>query len=280
MGTKTRFTLVFLVALCLLVPPLRCNAASVSELYQLYGKEFEVDVPDDVVHTISAYNGAKKYVSMYNYVVNSEFDDKALQDELKQLHARLDDLSYQLRNSYAASISHILDLEEEYSTCIKRIQDIESSYVSYDLNDSDSAPVNVPSYSEYSEAMRTKNNILALTEIGEIGNLKVPAQSSARLIDDSDDMCNYKVIDGTGVLSLFNGVVKDVVVDDDFGLTVIVDNNNGVLTYFCNLEIVDVQPGETVYQNQRLGYVYGTRLILRLQLGDDFVNISKLLEEV
>ena len=278
-GSKAGKGLIVLVALALLVQPIQCRAASALELYQLYGKDYVVEIPEDITRTISTYNGAKRYVSMYSCVVASEYDTQELTAELNQCRNRIQDISSYLIDGYSRSQSELAMLESEYAELYNRIEAIESTLISYDVEVTSISSGDVPTYSEYSEAMRKKNDLQASLQIGNIQELEVPAQSSARLLSNSDDMCSYRVVDGTGVLSVFNGVVEDVIVSDDYGLTVIVDNNNGIHTYFCNLEYADVVPGETVYQNQRVGYVYGTKLILRMQLGDEFVDISKLFKE-
>lgn len=279
MGEKAYKWLMLFVALVLLAQPCAVHAASVSELYTLYGKTFEVDIPEDILHTISTYNNAKRYVSMFNYVVNSEYDTESIRNEIAALDAELATLESKLMSGINSNIVDLQLLEDTYVSMLKRRTNLEQSLISYTVDDSEFDPGSVPTYSEYSEAMRTKNAVMADLEIGNIDDLMVPAQSQAKLMEVRDTECVYKVIEGTGVLSLFNGTVEDVIVDDEYGLSVIVDNKNGVKTYFCNLEIADVTPGETVYQNQRLGYVYGSKLILRLELDEDFVDISKLLVE-
>lgn len=276
-GKKAGKWLSLLAALAVLLFPINSKAADVSELYHTYGKDYEVEIPEDTLNTITAYDSAKKYVSMYNAVVSSEYDTTMLSSELEQLEEERARIADKLLAGYTMDMSALLELEDRYVYVINRIDDIESSLVSYNVEVSSIDAGAVPSYSEYSDAMREKNDILAKQEIGNIENLQVPVQSSARLLEHSDDMSTYKVIDGTGVLSLFNGVVDDVFISDEYGLTVVVNNQNGVKTHFCNMEFADVVIGETVYQNQRLGYVYGTKLLLRMQLGDDFVDVSKLL---
>ena len=279
MGTKTRSKVSLFVALLVALSPMRCEAASVSELYQFYGKDFVIDVPEEITSTISAYDGAKKYVSMYNYVVNSEYDQKELDAEYESLLAEKDSLENTLLSGLRLKQTVLYELEDRYAYVIQRISDIEQSKVTFETDDVGGLPVNVPTYSEYTAAKRERDAIHSTLEIGSMEDLMVPAQSSAKLLKHDESSAEYRVVDGTGVLSTFNGVVEDILVDKDYGLTIVVNNGNGAYTYFCNLEIVDVQIGDTVYQNQRLGYVYGSKLILRLQLDDEFMDVSELFGE-
>lgn len=280
MGKKTRNNISLLAALAVLWTPLVCRAADVSELYQLYDEEYKVDIPEEILTTINTYDYAKKYVSMYNSVVSSEYDTSILEQELSNLLEEKDELTNALRSGYTRDLQESLALEDRYAEVLARIDNVQAAMQSFAVDVTTIDAGSVPSYSEYTTAMREKNAIMAEQEIGQLSDIEVPAQSGAKLLSHNSEFSSYRVVDGTGVLSVFNGVVDDVYISDDYGLVVVVDNKNGVKTHFCNLELADVVIGETVYQNQRLGYVYGTKLLLRMQLGDTFVDISKLFTEV
>lgn len=270
-------TTVFLVA-CLF-PAEIVQASDVSELYSLYNEECTSTLPEEITSTVTSYNNAKKYVSMYTYVINSEYDTSTLVNELTSINEELVDIEYKLIGGYSVCEADMLVLESRYSDLLERKDDIEKSLKSYSV-DITSLDVNtVPTYSEYKDAVKKKNDYVSKREIGDLENLKIPVQSEALLVYNSDDYTTYRVIDNTGVLSMFNGVVEKVYVDDFYGLTVIVDNYNGVKSYFCNLEYTDVAAGDTVYQNQRIGYVLGSKAVFRLSLAETFVDCSILFEE-
>lgn len=269
----------FLAACALLLIPIRAEAADVADLYAVYDMEYEVSIPEEIVTTISNYNNAKKYVYMYNYVANSEYDTKVLEQQIAIVDEELREIEQQLLNGYSLSQSTLFDLEDTYVALTERKYRLESSLISYDVSDASVSVDSVPTYSEYMDALRTKNDLLAMNDIGNITDLVVPVQSKARLLEHTNDSSEYRVIDNTGILSPFNGVVEDTIVDDEWGLTLIINNYNGVKTYLCNLESIEVMPGSTVYQNQRVGFVLGTRAVFRMSLDDEFVDISKIFVE-
>lgn len=278
MGKKAAKAIV-IALLCAASIQLPVHAATASDLYEVYGKEFTVDLPEDVVAKIRAYESAKKYVSMYNYVANSEFDVKAIEDEIRVTTRERDSVSNELLAGYDKSTAELFELESRYTELSNKLDRLQKSLESFDV---DVTPVNigdVPTYSEYVEALRERNDILGSTEIGDLEELQVPVQSLATCKSLDDTSATYRCVEGTGVVSLFNGTVEKVYVDDTYGLCVCIDNHNGIKTYFCNLELVDVMEGETVYQYQRIGYVYGSTITLQLQLDEEYVDITKILAE-
>lgn len=277
MGAKARAKVIVFAALLFLVP-MHVKAESVSELYDLYGIEYEVDIPTETLETIRAYNYAKRYVSMYNYVTGSEFDKTAIEAEIADLQETVTRLHNTLLSGYNMSDGLLAAYEDEYSQCVKRMEDLQSSMVSYQLEDSPLDINNVPTYSEYVSAVREKNDILADADIGTLQNLRVPVQSSARLVSSDENVFTYRVVDDTGVLSLFSGEVTDVVVEDS-SINITVDSGNGVIITYGNLAIAEVVPGDRVLQNQRLGYVHGNRFVMSLNLGETRVDLNTLFAE-
>ena len=275
MGKRTG---VYALVLCVLLTPLNVSASTASELYETYNMECDTTLPVEITDTIKSYNSAKKYATQYTYVVKSEFDTSALQLEHSQIENLLKELENELLSGYSKDIADIYAIEDEYLYLQQRLLDIESTLQSYTVEAAELNVGDVPSYSEYKEALQNKNEIIAKREIGNL-NIKVPVQSLAKCITHSDEASSYKVIDSTGVLSTFNGEVKDVILEEDNSYTVTIDNFNGIETTVANLESVDVIPGDTVYQNQRIGYVLGSKVVFKLCLNGVFVDISQIFVE-
>lgn len=275
MGKRTG---VYALVLCVLLTPLNVSASTASELYETYNMECNTTLPVEITDTIKSYNSAKKYATQYTYVVKSEFDTSALQLEHSQIENLLKELENELLSGYSKDIADIYAIEDEYLYLQQRLLDIESTLQSYTVEATELNVGDVPSYSEYKEALQNKNEIIAKREIGNL-NIKVPVQSLAKCISNSDEESSYKVVDSTGVLSPFNGEVKDVILEEDNSYTVTIDNFNGIETTVANLESVDVIPGDTVYQNQRIGYVLGSKVIFKLCLNGVFVDISQIFVE-
>lgn len=280
MGKKyCRAALAVLLLLLLLLPAEVVHASDVEELYDVYDKEFTSSMPEDIVDKIKSYEDAKRYVSMYTYVINSEYDTSVLTEELNSINSRLVELEIDLMSGYDKELSAILSIEEEYKVLTERKLDIESTLQSFPITINSIDVKSVPSYADYKDAVKQKNDFISKREIGNLTEMQVPVQSAAVLADNSADYTSYKVLDNTGILSPLNGTVEKVYVDDVFGLSIVVDNYNGVKTYMCNLEYADVTEGDTVYQNQRVGYCLGSKAVFRLSISDDFVDISKLFKE-
>lgn len=264
---------------CFMLLSTHVKAASAEEVYEVYDMEYSVDIPKEVTETIRAYDNAKKYVSMYTYVVNSEYDIESLTLKQTQIETELRIIESKLLSGYDTPQVELYSLEDEYHSLKTQLENIRSSLHTYSIEMESVTANSVPTYTEYKEAVQTKNDIVARMQIGEVEQLKVPVQSVAKLIKHDTKSTIYKVIEGTGVLSPFNGVVDKVYVDKDYGLCVVFDNYNGIKTYVCNLETVDITEGDTVYQNQRIGYALGSTVLFKMSLSDTFVDISKIFVE-
>ena len=269
---------VAVVLLCLVFST-RAYAADVTELYEKYDMEYTAEVPEEVLETIQKYDNAKRYVSMYSYVINSEYDIESLVNKQLELEKYLLQLESELEAGYNKPLSDIYSLEDEYYTTKHQLDNISKSLQTYVIETESIETKDVPSYSKYKEALQSKNDIVSKRNIGSLDDLKVPVQSESILVDSSNDCSVYKVINNTGALSPFNGVVESIIVDEEYGLCCILNHHNGVQSFLCHLESVDVEEGDTVYQNQRIGYVQGNQFIFRLKLKDVFVDASKIFTE-
>lgn len=274
--TGTRIIAPLILSLCVALP---VHASTVDELYDYYGKEYIVEIPNDVSETIKQYNAAKKYVSMYHYVINSEYDVSILETEKATLEKELEVVRTGLHAGYNKTIGEIYALENRYLEIKGRLSNISDAMNSYEVPTASLSVNNVPSYSDYKVAMKRKNELLSQAEIGVVPSRGYPLQSQCHLEEHSKAFTRYATINNTGVTAMFNGVVKEIKNDADYGLTLIIDHYNGVLSYYCNLEEVTVKVGETLYQGQQVGYIIDSTAIFRLSLSGEFVDVSTLFVE-
>ena len=278
MGSKAIKSLIAILLLITLIPTLDVRAASVKDLYNFYDIDYDTEVPSQLSETIKGYDSAKKYVEMYHHVVTSEFDTTCIDIELQNIDIRLSEIENELLGGYYLTLNDIYLLEDEYYSLLERKDDLIKSLETYTVDVDSVNTSNVPSYEDYKNAVRDKNDFTAKLEIGVVDNLTVPLQSEAILIESTDLSSTYKTVTGTGVLSLFNGVVESVE-DSDNGLSIVINHYNGVKSYYDYLEETSLVEGATVYQNQNIGYILGNKLNLRLSLNGEFVNVSELFKE-
>ena len=267
------------IALLLCMLPVSVQASTADDLYKVYNKGYVTEVPETVVQTISKYDSAKRYASMYTYVINSEYDDTELLSKEAAMEEELKQLEIELLDGYSKPLAELYELEDRYYSIKEDLANLKSSRVSYVVDTESVKADEIPTYSEYKEAIRIRDDCLAKNNIGSLDNLSVPLQAQAYLVDSNEDKSVYKTIDGTGVLSIFNGVVDKIYETREDGICCVIDNYNGIKTYLCSLETVDVSEGDTVYQNQRIGYLKGTTAIFKLSLYGKFVDISKIFTE-
>ena len=253
---------------------LECKASSAIDLYKFYKKELIVEIPEEVTNKIKSYDNAKRYAQMYTYVVNSEYDKAAIELRLETINREISKISTQLISGYNISQHVLYQLESEYMSLVEQRDNILKSMETYDVNVESVAIEEVPKYSEYKEALQIRNDILSKCEIGTVSNLGIPVQSAAIHVGFDEQYAIYKVIDNTGVLSMFNGIVESI--DDG---VVKINNHNNIVTYIKNLSSIDVKVGDTVYQHQRIGYSDGMFIKFALELDGEFQDLSLLLNE-
>ncbi len=86
-----------------------------------------------------------------------------------------------------------------------------------------------------------------------------PLTGSASFKDGSGEEpeCVFSVSEGTTVIATASGIVEDVVDDDVYGHTVIIDHNNGYKTYYKNNSESMVKRGDSVSPGTTL-FIIGT----------------------
>lgn len=275
MGIKQFRQIIAYTCLTLLTTPLQVNAASVDELYSLYGIKYNATLDGTVSETIKGYNNAKRYVEMYHHVSTAEFDTSVIDAELKHIDSRLKEIKEELFAGFYLTLDDIYLLEDEYNSLVDRKEELcqvdTDVTLDYQVPNLDT----VPAYADYKEALKIRNEFEAQKEIGLLEGLEYPLQASSIMYDVNTLFTTFKTIDNTGVLCLFNGRVEKVE-DTRDGLQITIDHYNGVRSIYNYLEETSLRTGDTVYQNQSIGYLLGNKLTLQLQLNGEFVDVSKL----
>lgn len=272
MGSKTCKAVI--AALSVLMSCTPCYAETASDLYAFYGVDYAIDYPEDVLKTISDYNSAKRYVQMFRYVSESEYDHSIIDNRIEELELQLDKAQKTLMSGYNLSLSEIYAAEDMYKTVTQKLDDACASKECEEIEYQTPSLNSVPSYTEYVEALNTKALIKSREDIGNITGLKYPVSSAALVDSVSDNALTLSVLEGSTVTSLFDGVIAQVTDD-----SITVYHYNGIYTYYGGVITAYVEKGDTVSQGQSLGSC-GPRLTLKLKLDRDLVNISELFKEV
>ena len=272
MGTQKCKTAVTLLVVLLSLPTI-CYADTAVDVYEVYGVDYEITYPDSVVDTINSYNYAKRYIAMYRYVAESEYDKSILEKRIDTLESKLKDIESKLSNGYNLSLDEIYALEDEYVTTSKNLSDAKSALVEGEVECDTPDASNTPTYEEYMEAMQEKSRIKTEAEVGSVKNLTYPVTSASLVSDKTDNSLLLDVAFGTTVTALFNGTVAAV---DDSSITL--NHHNGIYTYYGNLSSSIVSVGDTVYQGQSIGLSTDT-LQLKIKVGGELKDVSKLFKE-
>lgn len=258
------------VALICCLLPTNVSAGTAADLYELYGKEFQVKYPESVTQTISKYQEAKKYAAMYQYVITSEYDDGILQKRAEELKKTITSAETTLLNGYSMDIEDIYETEESYKSSLSLLEDTELAMQRADVQYNVPTVKDVPTYTEYCNARTLKSCYDTYSNIGSIKDITYPVDSACLVEYEDATKLKLATIKESVVVSLFNGVVVDVHETD---LTI--SHRNGVYTFYGGLKDIAVEVGEEVKQGQPIGYSSG-HLTLKLKIDDEIVDIAKL----
>lgn len=269
MGVKKCKTALVLILLSLL-SPVTVYADSASDLYKIYDIDYSTVYPKGVIKTIEDYNNAQKFLKSFRYVVTSEYDYSIIDNRIKKLTAEKESITELLLSGYSLSWEEIYELEDRYVTVSKQLEDaklsLSSNSIEYDKPDTNT----VPTTEEYEKALADKAAIDTKTNVGTLSNLEPPLESACLLDSSSDVSTTYQTVKGSVVTAIFNGEVCEV--GEDY---IILNNYNGIKTYYRNLKSVNVSVGDTVYQNQAIA-TSNSYVTLQLSLDGNFVNLTKL----
>ena len=275
MGTKTKeITALVLVSIIALVStPIKLEASTVSDLYSYYDVDYSNAYPNNIITTMRNYQNALRYVKKYRGVIESTFDKRLYQDEIKKLSKDLEHVSKLLLDSYDRSLSEIYSLEEQYVALQDRIDNLNKSMSVYSVSTNAIEKEDVPTYSDYCEAVTAKANIDKSDIVGDLDKLEVPIKSSKLLDKHSKTSTTYMTTKDAVITNLFSGYVKDI--GEDY---VVISNDYKIDVYYRNMSSICVDKGDLVSRDDALGTSY-TYVTFQLSLDNNFVDISKLFEK-
>ena len=115
---------------------------------------------------------------------------------------------------------------------------------------------------ENEEAVETISHILVNPIEGEVCN----PFSNGELVKSettgtwqTHNGADISAEEGTSVCSIDNGTVSEIVKDPLWGITVVIDHKNGIVSRYCNLApSLNVKEGDTVESGQEIGTVGNT----------------------
>ena len=219
------------------------------------------------------YQNALRYVKKYRGVIESTFYKRLYQDDIKKLSKDLEHVSKLLLDSYDRSLSEIYSLEEQYVALQDRIDNLNKSMSVYSVSANAIEKEDVPTYSDYCEAVTAKANIDKMDIVGDLDKLEVPIKSSKLLDKHSKTSTTYMTTKDAVITNLFSGYVKEV--GDDY---VVISNDYKMDVYYRNMSSICVDKGDLVSRDDVLGTSY-TYVTFQLSLDNNFVDISKLFEK-
>lgn len=269
MGIKKTAALIILLS-CFSSAPV--YAASVDDLYEFYNIPYVQEYPEGTLSTIRNYNNAHRFYSMYNCVVNLDYDDSVLREQIEKKEMELQEVTDALYNAYSLSTSEIFELEDKYIELTKDIDTLRACCKTYEIEltkDYDA----IPTKAEYEAAVKVKETVDAACELGPLQRA-LPVDSTTLLSDKKATSIEVVTVENSPVKAMYSGTVSHV--GSDY---VGIDHGNEVFTYYGYLNSISVSLGDTVKQNDTLGNT-SSKLLLKLKLGNKLVDISKLFEEV
>lgn len=272
MGNETASKFLIVILVCFLLKPITVEAATPAELYTEYDLQYADSYPDGVLETISAYQNAQKYETMYYYVVSSDYDTSIIDRRITELEATLKDCENKLQSGYSLSISEIYELEDLYNTTLDKLEDAKSAANVVEIDYHMPTLSDVPSYDEYCEALSIKSKYDSTQELGTL-MINVPVTGDSSVNEDTDKHLLLDAQAGSTVTSLFNGTVVQVTEN-----SVTVQHPGNIYTYYGNLESVYVVENESVYQGEGVGSASET-VMLKMKINGNFVPISKLISK-
>lgn len=246
MGKKD--TAVVAAIILLIANPLTARASTVNDLYSVYGIEQNVITDNEALDVIDKYNNVKRFIAMYNYIDLSVPDTTSQDMQIVALERRISQIDTELFNGFNLSISEILDLESEQISARESIDRInktrEYSIVYIDLPEADE----VPTYSEYLEALDRVESVNKANYIGDISKVELPTDNG-EITDHNSEVIRIKCNSPTPVVSVFDGIVSEVTDN----LVTVISSGNVIVTY-DRLSVVTVKTGDVVNQYQQIGY--------------------------
>lgn len=267
---KCKNTLILLLVFFLTTPTI-AEASTVKDVYEFYGVTYDESDYDEQLDIIQKYESAKKYVTMYQYIIYSEYDTSVINTRIESLTTRIQDIESSLKNGYNLPLDSIYALENEYATLVTQLEDAEKSLLTHDIDLDVPTVENTPSYSEYKKALEVTK---LYSNIGDIADISIPVTSRYLVNDVTEKHATYTVEKGSDVTAVLSGRVVNI-----NNNAVTINHGSGVYSYYGTLDTVTCSVGDYVQQHSVIGKS-GTVITFKLKINDTLVDISKLFKEV
>lgn len=283
MGRRNSKTasVVLLVSLVISTP---VYADTTSDVYGVYGiKDTTAYALQDkkVVELMEDYNTK---CQEYNYALDyNEVIDKL---DIPSLENRVDTLSIELterkegllREGIYMTYDELAVAYDEYLSTLSEYNDLKALVDKY--NSMEEVPI--PEYnfddllSEIESEMSTLEAIQGDADIGDVDNLYNFLQASYTVKRKFDGVgLTLKAVQGTGVLSIFDGNVIYSDRNEITGETIKIDSGDGIIITYTGLSARYVQAGDVVAQYQKIATT-GENLYITLEINGEYYDLNEL----
>lgn len=250
-------------------------AESANDLFEKYNKQKQTaitEVESDYKSSIDSYNTAVKDVMIsehYNETLNnaSEYQNAVISQLNIDVGVKLKsnvEISDLISQNINGDIDYLLSLDHKYNNNLSDINDMLSTLDSYSL----AGGITI-GYDRLNEAKDNLTNIkevydsaVEVCELGIVNGVRIPLGKDSLVTSNYgsriDPMTGSSVefhsgldlraAEGTEVLALFNGVVKEVGYSVGAGNYIRIDHGNGIISYCCHLKEVTTSAGQRVSQ--------------------------------
>lgn len=265
-GTKASIA----VAVLVLLQPFTCFAYSAENLYSDFDIEYSSPYNEDDLDVIRNYNYAKRYATMFRYVAESTYDVEVINNRIAECEKTIETIEKELISGYDKSDEELYQLESDYNTALQQLEEAKNTTEPVDVDVTRLSAEEVPTYEEYVRAMNRKRSMDKNCELGK--ESKIVLSLNAVLVKDfTDTSVTYTTVNGSGIVSLYNGKIAAVGEDH-----VTINHHNGIVSSYKGV-FPTVKVGDTVMQGSPIGLTDGT-FTVKLRIGNKLVDIHKLLE--
>lgn len=258
------------IGIMLLLQPLHAFAYSAEELYTECEVQWESPYSQEDLDTIRDYNYAKRYASMFRYVADSTYDETVIENRIKDCEEALADIESQLLSGFDKTAEELYQLESDYSIALQQLEEAKTTTMPVEVDVKQLNADEIPSYQEYVKALNRKRATEVSCNLGESKTVQI-SMNAVLVKDYTDTYVTYATVEGSGIVSLYNGVVAAVGEDH-----VTINHRNGIVSSYKGVRAT-VKVGDKVTQGSPIGLTNG-EFTVKLRVGNKLVDIYKLLE--
>jgi murein DD-endopeptidase MepM/ murein hydrolase activator NlpD len=269
-----RRILCLIIVIVISVPCNKTYADTSKDLFKLYEIKSQTDL-DKADSKLSKaendYRELKKsyqFTNLYNTVVMLT-NSGEVSSQLQQYQSECTKLENKMLSNIDAPLEEIMSDENAYISDLSKVNYLLLALDSYNNVQNASLPDGdlQKLQSEYESAKSNKSEKEIKDDLGVIKGVIQPIQAAyvvaspygnRAITGDAAKTKFHHGIDlqadlGTGVLSVFNGIVIYSGLDETAGETIKINHGNGIVTVYSNLRDRYVKEGDSVKQYQKIG---------------------------